>query len=150
MKFVIVSDSHGDTKLLNEIVLKNQDADIFIHLGDYEIPDYFLSRFLCVKGNCDFSSLNKKEYTIQYDFGKIHIEHGNQIDFSNFDEYVLSKNVDIFLFGHLHKKMAFKIENTYVFNPGSLTYPRDSNKGSYLILNVTKDKIDYKFIDVEL
>ena len=48
-------------------------------------------------------------------------------------------------------KFAKEIGNTYVFNPGSLTRPRDSSLGSYLILEIKdKNNITYKFKTVEL
>lgn len=59
MKFVVVSDSHGSYQELIDVVNINQDADIFIHLGDYEIPEYLLNRFIFCKGNCDFLSTQK-------------------------------------------------------------------------------------------
>ena len=69
----------------------------------------------------------------------------------NFEKYIESKECDIFLFGHTHKKFAKEIGNTYVFNPGSLTRPRDSSLGSYLILEIKdKNNITYKFKTVEL
>lgn len=146
MKFVVVSDSHGSYQELIDVVNINQDADIFIHLGDYEIPEYLLNRFIFCKGNCDFLSTQKNSFNIDYDFGKLHFEHGNHIDFKHFEEYVESKNAKIFLFGHTHKKIALKIKDTYVFNPGSLTRPRDGNVGSYLIINVDNDNnISYQF-----
>ena len=75
----------------------------------------------------------------------------NNIDFYNFEKYIESKECDIFLFGHTHKKFAKEIGNTYVFNPGSLTRPRDSSLGSYLILEIKdKNNITYKFKTVEL
>lgn len=151
MKFVVISDSHGLYDPVMDVVNANPDADIFIHLGDYEIPEYLLNRFIFVKGNCDYFSDAKESYDIDYDFGKIHFEHGNHIDFAHFDEYVKSKNCFIFLFGHLHKKIALKIGDTYVFNPGSLTKPRDSNTGSYLIINIDKNKkVTYEFKTIQL
>ena len=75
----------------------------------------------------------------------------NPVDFYNFEKYIESKECDIFLFGHTHKKFAKEIGNTYVFNPGSLTRPRDSSLGSYLILEIKdKNNITYKFKTVEL
>lgn len=151
MKFLIVSDSHGDYNYLQQIIYSNQDVDVFIHLGDYEIPEYLLNRFIFVRGNCDFLSDAPKFRDIDYGEFNIHFEHGNNIDFYNFEKYIESKECDIFLFGHTHKKFAKEIGNTYVFNPGSLTRPRDSSLGSYLILEIKdKNNITYKFKTVEL
>lgn len=67
-----------------------------------------------------------------------------------FDEYIKNKNCDVFLFGHIHRKMALEIGNTKVFNPGSLTRPRDSDKGSYLILFIDKNnQITYEFKELK-
>ena len=109
MKFLIVSDSHGDYNYLEQIVYSNQDVDVFIHLGDYEIPEYLLNRFIFVRGNCDFLSDAPKFRDIDYGAFNIHFEHGNNIDFYNFEKYVESKECDIFLFGHTHKKFAKEI-----------------------------------------
>ena len=116
MKFLIVSDSHGDYNYLEQIVYSNQDVDVFIHLGDYEIPEYLLNRFIFVRGNCDFLSDAPKFRDIDYGEFNIHFEHGNNIDFYNFEKYIESKECDIFLFGHTHKKFAKEIGNTYVLN----------------------------------
>jgi len=146
MKFIIISDSHGDYNVINDIFYANQDADIFIHLGDFELPDIELHNYLTVRGNCDLFSSFPLVRDVDYGNFKIHLEHGNNIPFNDFDNYVLEKNVDMFLFGHTHKKFQKKIGNTYVFNPGSTSYPRDCNVGSYLIIKIDKNKnIKYEF-----
>lgn len=149
MKLIIVSDSHGSKKALDEIYEKNYKADIFLHLGDYELPDYMLFPFTAVRGNCDYSSLNPLYKDIEINKIKIHLEHGNNprllFDFNN---YIISLNTNIFLFGHTHTKLVSKINNTLLLNPGSLTKPRDSLKGSYIELDIDNDSnISYKFID---
>lgn len=150
MKIIIVSDSHGEYKILESIYLKNQDADIFIHLGDYELPEYLMSRYLYIKGNCDFLSDAPVKKDVEYNGLKFHLEHGDRLAFSNFSEYIKSLNCDVFLFGHTHKKFEKYIDNILVLNPGSLTRPRDGNKGSYLILTIDKQKnIKYEFKEIE-
>ena len=34
MKIIVISDTHGNEKKLENIILKHQDADLFLHLGD--------------------------------------------------------------------------------------------------------------------
>lgn len=150
MKVVVVSDSHGSWTILEDLFEKHFDADFFLHLGDSQLPEYYLSHFCCVAGNCDYTDLPlQKDITIAgY---KIHMEHGHSYDFMfNSEKYINSIDCDIFLFGHTHIKKAFKVGEKYVFNPGSLTRPRDGDKGSYLILYLEKDKpikYEFKFID---
>lgn len=147
MKVVIISDSHGDIKVLERIYQINTNADIFIHLGDYEVPEHYLSHYIFVRGNCDFLSNAPLKRDLEFSFGVIHFEHGHNINFSNFENYIKSNSPLIFLFGHTHKKFAQKYHNTYIFNPGSLTRPRDSNIGSYLIIEINQQtkEIEYEF-----
>lgn len=149
MKIVVVSDSHGDYQSLLDIVNKEYGTDIYIHLGDYSIPDYLMSDFLVVKGNNDFGS--EFPYFRDIVIGKnknikIHFEHGSSFMFLfNKENYILEKNCDIFLFGHSHRKESYKEGKTFVFNPGSITKPRDDIKGSYLVLNIKELDNDLKF-----
>lgn len=146
MKIVVVSDSHSNLSVLNDIVMQNYDGDYFFHLGDSELPQYLLNNFACVRGNNDFNDLPKERDMVIEGF-KIHMEHGNNFNFMmNPDKYIKNKNCDIFLFGHTHKRLATKVYNTYVFNPGSVTRPRDNEYGTYLILTLINGKeIKYEF-----
>lgn len=137
MKIVVVSDSHVDKSRLDYVYLKHQDADLFWHLGDYELPEYLLNNFMLIRGNCDFLSDKPLKKDITINNIKFHLEHGNLINYTYFDEYIENTNCDVFLFGHLHKKMSLKVNNTLVINPGSLTKSRDDSKGSYVVITFT-------------
>ncbi len=148
MKILIISDTHGDISRLKDVYLKHQDCDYFFHLGDFELPSYLISPFSYVIGNCDYLEVEPKVLDLTINDIKIHLEHGNRINYSYFEKYIKNLNVDIFLFGHLHKQLAFKIDKTLVLNPGSLNRPRDDSKGCYLILNIkNKNDITYKFYE---
>ena len=149
MKILVASDSHGDSNILNDLRNERFDVTYFLHLGDSCIPKYLLDSYCAVRGNCDFIDLPRfKEIEIK---GlKIHMEHGDGFRL-NFDKekYIKELNCDIFLSGHTHKKLATKVGDTYVFNPGSLTRPRDGEKGSYLILEVEdKELKHFEFIEL--
>lgn len=36
MKIIVVSDSHGKADILEQLVDKHRDADMFLHCGDIE------------------------------------------------------------------------------------------------------------------
>lgn len=150
MKIVVVSDSHSNYSVLEEILNKNYDADTFFHLGDSELPEYMLNSFTCVKGNCDYTDF-ARERDVKLNGYKIHLEHGNSYNFLvNTTDYIQSKDCDIFLFGHTHRCFAKRIGKTYVFNPGSITRPRDGDKGTYLVINLIKDQeITWEFKTLE-
>lgn len=152
MKILVMSDTHGAYNAIRDVLEKEGYVDIALHLGDSELPKYLLSDFVCVKGNCDFSDEYEKVKEINVEGYKIHLEHGDSYYFNiNPNKYIETLNVDIFLFGHTHKRLASKLNNTYIFNPGSLTRPRDSDKGSYLILELEKNKpLKYEFKEFDL
>lgn len=143
LKLLVVSDSHGDYSTLKEIYYKHQECDYFFHLGDSCIPKYLINNFAAVRGNCDFTDL-PLELNIDTQYGTIHLEHGHLLGL-HLDE-VLSKHYLMVLSGHTHVKDVKKLGSTWFFNPGSLTRPRDGDKGSYLIITInSEDDISYEF-----
>ncbi len=66
MRIIVISDTHGLTCSIEDVFLRNKDADLFIHLGDGERDlDSFLSenpaytnKTIHVAGNCDWGSLS--------------------------------------------------------------------------------------------
>lgn len=141
-KLIIVSDSHGSYQVLVDLLNKEKDADIFIHLGDFEIPLYLMDNFLYVKGNCDYDPSIPLKKDIIVENLKIHLEHGNNHSFLiNKLDYVRATESDIFLYGHSHIYNVEKINNTYLINPGSILRPRDGNIGTYIELILDNKKI---------
>jgi len=153
MKIVIVSDSHGDTEILNQIKLREYDADYFIHCGDFCIPEYLMDGWAHVSGNCDWGLEGQRELNISTPIGKIHVEHGDNIRMMmNIEKYLQETNCKLFVFGHTHVRQFTKYKDSYLINPGSLTRPRDSEFGSFLILEIDEEnkKIVPHFMSVEL
>lgn len=151
MKLLIISDTHRDTQTLKKLALKHTDFDYYIHLGDYEIPEYLLSPFGFVKGNCDLLSEAPLSRDYETSIGIIHCEHGHHLPF-NIKKYMIDNNYQILLSGHTHKRTAIEFDGRLILNPGSLTRPRDNNVGTYLILEIddkTK-KISYNFKELSL
>ena len=149
MKILIISDTHGDTEKIKEIVSKHNDVDIILHAGDSQLPPYMTENMLTVKGNCDYY-----DYPVYRDLNiegfKIHIEHGHRIHITD-SMYLDNNDYDIVIFGHTHILKTFKnVNGKHFFNPGSLTRPRDSDKGSYIILKLAKDSFSFEVYRVEL
>ncbi len=59
--------------------------------------------------------------------------------------HTLSNEYDIALYGHTHVARVDKVNDLLMMNPGSIKSPRSKMVPSYLILNITKDSIDYVF-----
>ncbi len=154
MKIVIVSDTHGDTLFLSRVYETNKDADLFLHAGDYQIPDYMMHFYRYVKGNCDYSLDAPNKIDINTPIGKLHIEHGNNYYFlKDTINYIKKENASIFIFGHTHIPDFVKIDNTYIFNPGSLCRPRSTDFGTFLILKIDEknnNSFSYQFKKIDL
>lgn len=58
-------------------------------------------------------------------------------------------DADVVLFGHTHVTYAKCYEGRYYFNPGSLGLPDYRTYGTYGILEVTDEKIDYNEYDFQ-
>ena len=139
MKAVVISDPHGDFEAIQEVVKENPKMDLYLCLGDSCLKD--ISPFTSVKGNCDLFLPYPLFINIDTPYGLMHLEHG----LYGYDEnYVLNKGCKIFLSGHTHRKEALKYNDVYVFNPGSISRPRDGSK-SYLVLDISKDDVKYEF-----
>lgn len=145
-KILVVSDSHRDTNILNDLLIKYYDFDYYLHLGDSELPAFLISPFASVKGNCDHEYYPPTK-TLIIDNIKIYYEHGLSLLFDDI-EYIKSKNCNIFLYGHTHMHSIKKLNNTIICNPGSLTRPRDNTKGTYLIITIDKNHLEFKIFDI--
>lgn len=149
MKILVLSDTHGDIELIKKVQNNHPDIDITIHAGDSQLPSFLTSGMYIVKGNCDFEDYpNFINLTIE---GKtIHVEHGHKIRITD-SMFVKNNDFDIVIFGHTHVAKSQKFVNEkYFFNPGSLVRPRDSNKGSYIILNITKNDFSFEIHRINL
>ncbi|WP_425446384.1 metallophosphoesterase [Dethiothermospora halolimnae] len=156
MDILVFSDTHGMLNDLKKVKEKVNNVDLIIHLGDYtkdtgEIKKIFNKEVICVKGNCDISDNNTKEEEIlTINDKRILLTHGHKykvkMDINNIYYRGIELEVDLVLFGHTH--LALNIENNglKLFNPGSLSYPRNREK-TFGVLNIT-DKIGAQVIAI--
>lgn len=158
MKIIVISDTHGYMHRLKDVVEKNKDADLILHLGDgvkefFEVkklyPDLSMN---IVRGNCDLGYDHVPNNEIfDIDSHKIFASHGymhnvkDSID--NYVEFARGNGADIILYGHTHKRLIKSEDNLYIMNPGSLSCPR-SYGPSYGILNID-DNIIMEIVEYE-
>lgn len=144
MEIVVVSDTHGDLEKIYQVIDANPNAELYLHAGDSCVIPQILPLFRAVKGNCDIGYDYPEELTIKTSYGDIFITHGHK--YFNISPYLVkSKDVKLFIFGHTHKKCLEQIDNTYILNPGSLTRPRDDDKGSYAVIELDENKCEIIF-----
>ena len=148
-KYLVVSDTHGHDDNYYRVLDIEEPFDGVIHCGDFEgsegrfalaadCPVYFVS------GNNDFFSDLKRELEFDLDGHRAFLCHGHNYLVSMGLETIRSeagaRGADIVFFGHTHKPVAKCIDDIYLFNPGSLSYPRqEGRRPSYMVLNIGED-----------
>jgi len=129
MKVLVVSDSHGDSGTIRNLVDRyKHEVETVIHLGDNARDlirfdaDYPEINFVAVAGNCDYgtSLLSERILTIgTTQKRRVLLLHGHSLNVkSNLNRlmyYAQEKNVDACLYGHSH--MPFLHVDEPVFTP---------------------------------
>lgn len=154
----MVSDTHGRHGKF-EIAMENVgEIDALFHLGDIQGEEEYFERVchcpvFMVAGNNDFWSDQPFSREVDLAGKKIFMTHGHgQQVHAGVEKLAVEgkkKNADIVMFGHTHMPFAEQLEGMWILNPGSLTYPRQSNhKASYMILEIVEGeiKVEVKYI----
>lgn len=143
MRILVISDTHRDRFALREALLRQQKAEVIIHLGDgaEEAADFCEGlpgkAFYQVRGNCDWGSMLPAEGMISLEGKNIFYTHGHLYEvkygLSNFIAAAERKKAQIALFGHTHQAMTEYRDGLYLMNPGSLS----GSSGTYGIIDLT-------------
>ncbi len=157
MKLFFISDIHGSLPCLQEALgqFEKSKSDFLIILGDTlyhgprnPIPDgydpascatllnQYKEKIISVRGNCDSEvdqmlidyPISDTGATLLVDGFRFYLSHGHIFNPDNLPP--LSQG-DIFCFGHIHLPVAEKQDGIVVFNPGSITLPKQNNPHSY-------------------
>lgn len=149
MKVLIVSDTHRQNKNFLDVVEKEKDIDLLIHLGDIEGSEYTIQQAVScpvemVCGNNDFFSSLPSEKIIKIGKHRALITHGHRyyIGMGNemLKEEAIAQGADIVMYGHTHKPVVEVGNDIVAINPGSLSYPRQENrKASYIVMNIEQN-----------
>jgi len=163
MRYLIFSDSHGEIKLMHNIVGAASDRpnppDGIIFLGDYlrdiekirrDFPDF---TYHIVAGNCDFGSPVPLERLLDLGGVKILITHGHRYGVkSGLDRILttaLQMGADAAFFGHSHIPIITQKNGITLLNPGSITEPRGGQtRKSYAEAEIIGGKITTRIIEI--
>lgn len=154
MKCMIVSDIHGSLPDLKRVmqIFEDEQMDKLILLGDLlyhgprnplpqgydpqgvaNILNQYRERIMAVRGNCDAEVDQmllhfpmRADYLQFYvDGHRFFITHGHLYDEEHLPE--LSAK-DIFMYGHFHKPIAKEDKGIILFNPSSISLPKEGVK----------------------
>ena len=148
-KYLVVSDTHGKDQNFYDVLDIEEPVDGIIHCGDFEgsegkfalaanCPVFFVS------GNNDFFSSLNREIDFELDGHTFFVTHGHHflvsMDLENIKAEGAARGADIVIFGHTHRPVARHEDGIYLFNPGSLSYPRqEGRRPSYIVLCIDSD-----------
>ncbi|MCP9312627.1 metallophosphoesterase [Liquorilactobacillus satsumensis] len=155
IRFLVVSDSHGDREILEKLRAKYQGkVDGMFHCGDSELApdDELFTDFQVVMGNCDYDPRFKELILTEYGSERVLLTHGHLYGVNNGMERLgflaASKQATIVLFGHTHLLGAEYRKKCLFLNPGSISFPRgeySSLGGTYAVLEVTPEAFKLQF-----
>lgn len=154
-KVLVVSDTHGKNNNFYQVLQDEDELDLIIHCGDVEGTEDILETIAdCpikfVSGNNDFFSDLPKDLEFTIKGHKIWVNHGHQylvsMGYENIKDEARDRGAEIVMYGHSHKPVAEFEDGMYIFNPGSLSYPRQEGRHpSYLTVYFYDDgHISYK------
>lgn len=152
---VVVSDSHGYKRGLEELFPVFAENDMIIHLGDTSgdgshIRAAFPDKTVVINGNCDFASLGDDESVIAVEGVKIFACHGHRYSvkstLSKLAVKARREGCRIALYGHTHTAREDVLEGVTLLNPGCGTR---YGERSYLYLVVNGEKFTYKIVPIQ-
>lgn len=155
MKVLVVSDTHGNISNVEAVLdlIMDTGVEAVLHCGDY-IGDMQHLRKLYpelkvygVYGNCDGMAYGDDlTKVVTLEGVNILMTHGHKyhVKWGEYEELVIdagAEDAQAALFGHTHCAYIGRHEGILLFNPGSITCPRDTNNPSYGILDLKDGKI---------
>ena len=148
MKVLVVSDTHGKNRMLEEIVKRVGPVDMLVHCGDVEgSEDYIRSLAQCpvhmVAGNNDFFCDLPREEEFLIGKYRVLLTHGHYyyitMGTQMIKEDAKARGFDIVMFGHTHRPYLEQDKGIVVLNPGSLSFPRqEGRKPSCIIMDLDR------------
>lgn len=158
MKALILSDSHGNESALKKAFDREKQLDAAVFLGD-GCGEYFrcvrnlsgVSTY-CVRGNNDFDHSLALSAIVEICGHKFLISHGHSFGVSLTDLRILNaakaNGCECALFGHTHRRFAEEKDGIFLFNPGSVSQPRDGKAPSYGLITEENGALKFKHMDL--
>ena len=145
---LILSDSHGSLENAHISIEKFQDIHTIFHLGDLvedanEIIRIYRDKDVhFVRGNNDHKNI-PYEKEVMFFGKKVILTHGHRQKVNNgvleLSLWGKENDADIVLFGHTHRLFLDKGFDTVLFNPGSISLPRDLDMPTLGVLTITDE-----------
>lgn len=149
---VVISDSHGNMRLLTQLYPIFSECDYIIHLGDTsadgaKIMRDFPGKVILVNGNCDLVKLGEDEKVLELEGVKIFLTHGHlysaKTTQTRLAERAKELGCTLAFYGHTHAAREETVDGVTLVNPGNTS--RYSQNG-YCYLAVHTGKATTKLV----
>ena len=149
MKIGLVSDSHGNVRVFEEMlaVPGAAEAELWLHAGDHAADAETLrllteKTVVCVRGNCDYDEDGAYDETsVDVAGHRIFLAHGHLFRVEYGTQHLVAAareaGADIAVYGHTHVARMERGDVT-VLNPGSIARPRDERRGSFMLMDLSE------------
>ncbi len=145
MKYLVVSDSHGMSYELEDLLVEYKEFDGFFHCGDSELEAVELSNWDACVGNTDYNHLpdfvvarvGSKQALITHShllsrYGMFNVPHSLAV-------LAKENNCEFVFYGHTHRFDDQMVDGVRIMNPGSLFRSRDDGSHSYAIFEIDEN-----------
>ncbi|MFD1671727.1 metallophosphoesterase family protein [Agrilactobacillus yilanensis] len=160
MKYLIVSDNHGDQAILQTLLktYKTQ-VDAFIHCGDSELnfKDPMVQEMTIVCGNMDFDAQFPESATLEVGTDRIFVAHGHlwgvNYGLDKLYQAGLKNQANLIFYGHTHQLACTMDQGRLLLNPGSISQPRGQYaylRGTFAIVTTEAKKIVVDYYNRQL
>lgn len=155
MKIIVLSDTHGNQSLALSILDGNGDANRIVHLGDEVEDARFIEEIsgksvIKLAGNCDFSTDQPRENTLDVAGRRIFLTHGDLYNVKAGLEKLLKRaaavRADVVLYGHTHQAAVLEIGGILLVNPGCLK--KGCDQPSFAVVTIGVDSVSAEIIPV--
>jgi uncharacterized protein len=153
-RVAVFSDTHGNRKEIYKTISHMGHFDLIIHLGDgvadgNNVAEEFGIQFCGIKGNEDHGMDYPISRALNINRWVFFMLHGNQTEInpyqmkSEYDRHIMDmcdmakrENGDVLLFGHTHKSMLEKRDDTIICNPGD-QYAGSASPPTFAVMNIS-------------
>ena len=160
MKYLVVSDNHGDQAILKTLLAHYKDkVAAFIHCGDSELDftDPLVAQMTIVTGNMDFDTRFADYQTLTCETDHILVAHGHRLGVNYSLDRLYQAGVkhqaDLIFYGHTHQLACTMAQGRLLLNPGSISQPRGQYaylKGTYALVTTEAKKIVVDYYNRQL
>lgn len=152
MKILVLSDTHGYMENARDVLEKIGDRmEAVFHLGDHDEDaeqlqmEFPYLNFYYVKGNNDYSAQTPSKLMVTLQGKRFLLTHGHkQRVYWGYDQISYwgeEQGADAVIFGHTHAPVNEEMGALLLFNPGSISLPRDSSIPTFGILHLSEEGV---------